>query len=358
MVRARVPRIPADALGQRAQLSQAAGVLPPWLLSVSLITCTVPARAEPVEEAIRIQYSAPSTCPDAASFTAQVRERTARGRLARADELARTFDVRLLADARGFAGDIEFLNDSGAKVNRQVRGEQCEAVVSGLALIMALALDATLRSADSAAMAAPLTAAIPAATAPTTTQARAPTSPSAPMRVTRPALRAIRAGVLGAYGSATSAPQIGVLGELEFRSGRSVRFLAHGAWHELAVDAGRSASLRRLGLETSICPIRADWGAFALTPCAAFDFGALRAAGVPSARLTSVDEETIWFASVGAQLALSWRFAAPFWLELRAASEFPLRAGYRFTFQNPPQTAYQVPVVAGWAGLAAGVRFW
>jgi len=107
----------------------------------------VPARAEGTEEtAVRIQYRAPTACPDAASFMAQLRERTARGRFAEPNELARTFDVELSADAQGFTGDLEFLDDSGAKVSRHVHGEQCAAVVSSLALITALALDAAVPS--------------------------------------------------------------------------------------------------------------------------------------------------------------------------------------------------------------------
>jgi len=46
-------------------------------------------------------------------------------RFAGPNELARTFDVELSADAQGFTGDLEFLDDSGAKVSRHVHGEQC-----------------------------------------------------------------------------------------------------------------------------------------------------------------------------------------------------------------------------------------
>lgn len=69
-------------------------------LLVTLSAATL--HAEPSEDAVRFQYAAPDECPDATSSAAQVRQRTARGRGAEPSELARTFDVRLAADARGF----------------------------------------------------------------------------------------------------------------------------------------------------------------------------------------------------------------------------------------------------------------
>ncbi len=323
---------------------------------MSVATCTVPARAEPGEEAVRIQYTAPVACPDASSFTAQLRERTARGRFAEPGELARTFDLELVADAQGFSGNVEFLDDAGAKVSRHVHGEQCDAVVSSLALITALALDATLPGADTESV--PPLPAQPLATQTQPTPAPSERAPSSPSGVTQRFVRGVRIGVRAGYGGATSAPRLGLLGQLDFRRGAALRLLAHYAWHELAVDAGRSARLQRLGLETSVCPWRVARGAFSALPCASVDLGSLRAGGVPSERLTSAHDETIWWASVGAQLGLAWEPDAPFWLELRAAAELPLRMGYRFTFENPDVTAYQVPYLSGWAGIVAGGRFW
>lgn len=337
-------------------MSQAARVRWRWQLLVSVVAFPAPAFAQPSEDAVRIKYDAPANCPDAASFTSQLRERTQRGRLAEPGELARTFSVTLAADAQGFSGEIEFSDESGATVNRRLHGEECGAVVSSLALITALALDATLRSEDTDAV----------TPSPSTELPRIPEDPprpadvreKSPPRVTQYAVRAVRAGVQGAYGGTLSAPRLGVLGELEFRRGVSLRLTAHYAWHELQVDAERSASLRLMGMETSLCPWRVAWGALALTPCAAVDLGALRAAGVPSAQLTAAGDDSIWWASVSAQFALSFRPSSPFWVELRGVAEFPLRAGYRFTFENPSQTAYQVPAVTGWGGIATGVRFW
>jgi hypothetical protein len=309
--------------------------------------------AEPGEDAVRLHYVAPAECPDANSFASQVRERTTRGRFAESSELARTFDVRLAADARGFSGDVEFLDEGGAKVSRHVHGEQCDGVVSSLALITALALDATLQGAVSEPVASPP---MPADATPTVTPARAVQPQVSPAGVTRRSLRGARLGALAGYGSAISAPQLGLLGQLDF-STLALRLTAHYASREHVVDAGRSVSLRLLGLEASVCPWhfrRATWG---VTPCAALDLGWLRGAGVPSDQLTSTRGDVIWWSALGAQLGLSWEPDAPFWVELRAQAEFPLRWGYQFTFDRPNRTAYEVPYVAGSVALASGVRF-
>ena len=334
-----------------------------WLVRVSVaggvsLAVPVPARAQAVEQALRIQYTAPEACPDAARFAAELRQRTPRGRFAEPGELARTFDVELSADAQGFSGNLQFSGDAGARVSRHVHGEQCDAVVSSLALITALAIDATLAGEDSE----PAAPALPPklAVEPPAQPGPAPATPShsSPTRVTkRRALEGVRLGVLAGYGASSSAPVLGVLGQLDFRRSLSLRLMAHYAWHEFTVDAGRSAQLQRLGLETGVCLRRFRRAAFSAVPCATVDLGSLRAAGVPSERLSSTRNETIWWGSVGVQLALSWEPDAPFWLELRAAGELPLRAGYQFTFENPHAIAYQVPYVSGWGGVAAGVRF-
>ncbi len=142
---------------------------------------------------MRVQYGAPASCPDAESFATQLRERTQRGRLAEPNELARTFSVTLAADAQGFSGEVEFLDESGAKVNRRVHGEQCEAVVSSLALITALALDATLRSEDGEGV--PASAPPDPPRIPQVSPAPIDATHASPTRVTQRGLRAVLVAV-------------------------------------------------------------------------------------------------------------------------------------------------------------------
>jgi hypothetical protein len=329
----------------------------PWLASLAVFSCAALARGEPREEAVRLQYAAPRECPDSASFTAQLRERTARGRLAEPGELARTFSVSIAANPRGFAGGIEFLDESGATVSRRVQGEQCEAVVSSLALIAALALDASLRAEPAEPTDLPRRLA-PAPPAPGRAVVAPPRPPAARPTLRQRSLESARIGLTVGYGSALGAPQLGLLGQLDWRSGLALRLGAHYAWRELSVDAGREAKLRSQALATSLCFWRVRVETWSLAPCAAVELGSLRAEGVLSERLPSARGDTIWWAAVGAELGLAWEPRGPFWVELRGSTAFPLRAGYRFTFENPGVTAYKVPYFAGSGALAAGVRFW
>jgi hypothetical protein len=332
-------------------------------LLLATATWAQPLRAEPAEEAVRFQYTAPSECPDAATFTSRVRERTQRGRLAEPGELARTFSIDVAADAHGFAGDIAFLDDGGIKVARHLHGEQCDAVVSSLALITALALDATLRETEEPAPAP----ASPKTSAPL--EARLPLSPAPKERALAPrprarSLQGARVGLAGAYASALHAPDLGLaprvalLGQLDWRSGFALRLSAHYDWYAFTADEGRRANLRVLGVETSACPWRLRWAELAFAPCATLDLGSLRAEGERGGTLTTAGSKTIVWAAVGAELRAAWEPAGPFWVELHGAAAFPLRATYQFVFRHPTQVAYEVPVLAGAGGMALGVRFW
>lgn len=318
------------------------------------------AGAQPDEEAVRFQYQAPGACPDAASFTARVRLRTQRGREAEAEELARTFTIRVLEEARGFVGDIAFLDDGGAPVSRRVGGEQCEPVVDSLALITALALDATLREAEPSSSAArePTSSPLPGsekAPAPVATARLA-----SPVPAQRPAerwLRSARVGVVGGYETTIEALPLGLLGQLDWRSGLSLRFAAHFASSEHTLGDGRSAELRVLGLESSGCyaPLRVD--ELVLWPCAWLDLGTLRAEGKKSAELPTASGKAIFWASVGPELRVAWEPDVPFWLELRGTLGFPLVV-HGFAFDQPEAKVFEVPRVTAGAGVATGVRFW
>jgi hypothetical protein len=322
---------------------------------VALVTSlSAPTLAQ--EEAVRFRYEAPSECPAAEAFTARVRQRTSRGREADAEQMARTFAVTIRADAPGFTGSIEFLDDQGAPVSRRVHGEECDAVVSSLALITALALDATLRDepapeAEVDAMPKPEVTPSPPAPAPITTRPLAAPAPEAPW------LENARVGLGVAYDANLSAPSFGLLGQLDFRGTWALRLLLHYEDSTIAVDSGRAVGVRLLGLETSVCPPRVSVDDFAIQACAAFDLGSLRARGIQSEALVSVSSETRAWAALGPELRLSWLPREAFWAELRGALPVPLRP-HTFTLENPDRTAYDIPAVSVQAGIAAGVRFW
>lgn len=316
------------------------------------------AQAEPQEDAVRFQYDAPAACPDATSFTARVRQRTTRGREAVAGELARSFNVRVASDPRGFVGAIEFLDDAGAQVSRRVRGEQCEAVVDSLALITALALDATLHEEEPPeAQPAGPTKPVVVEPVPAAVPARVVASPGPPLRPAERWLRSARIGVSAGYDTDIEAPRFGLLGQLDWRSNWSLRFAPHFASSESTVDAGRRAELRIVGLESSVCYglLRSD--DFMVSPCVGLDLGSLRAEGQKSEQLPTASGDSIFWASAGPELRLAWEPELPFWLELQGALGFPLVAR-RFTFHAPPAPVYEVPRFTQAFGVASGVRFW
>jgi len=338
-----------------------------WPLALLLlVTWTLPVSAGASDEAVRFQYTAPPECPDVASFTLRVRERTQRGRAAEPGELARTFTVDVAADADGFAGDIAFLDDGGVRVDRHLHGEQCDAVVSSLALITALALDATLREDEAdappaapAAKEEPLPRPEPRVDTPPAPE-RAPLLPAA----APPALAGARLGLAGAYGSTLharsfgGAPRLAVLGQLDWRSGLALRLSGHYDWYSFTADEGRRVRLRVLGVETSACPWRFRWAELGFAPCATFDLGTLRGEGERGGNLTQPGGDTIVWAAVGAELRAAWEPTGPLWVELRGAAAFPLVAGHQFVLRNPTLVAYEVPILSVAVGMAIGVRFW
>jgi hypothetical protein len=327
----------------------------------SLGTSVEPASAQPgPDDAVRFRYEAPVACPDVAAFTARVRQRTSRGREARPEELARTFALSISPDALGFLGTIEFLDDAGVPVSRRVHGEECDAVVSSLALITALALDATLREqpAPGFEQPAPPRTAVPAQARQPTPASPRPSASLAPRRARgAPLLVSARIGASLAHESLLGAPVLGLLGQLDFRNGWSLRLLAHYEDSTIEVDTGREVSVRLIGLETSVCPLHAHVDEFSFYPCASFDMGSLRAAGERSSALPLVYTSTLLWASLGPELRLAWEPAAALWLELRGATGVPL-VRRTFELQNPQQTALDVQGITFQAGFSGGVRFW
>ena len=336
-----------------------------WLWALGCVLSTPVARAQQpaTEEAIRFQYGAPAECPDLATFTARVRARTARGRVAAADELARTFAVAIAAEARGFSGSVEFLDDTGSSVSRRVHGEACDEVVSSLALITALALDASLRpEPEQPATSKP---------APVVAPPAPPVPALRPVSVARPGWEAdgargpsARVGVSGGYSVPLDAFSLGLLGQLDWPrtssliSGLALRLRGHYADADRDVDTGRHANLRLLGLEVSACPKGVRVDPFTLYLCGAFDLGSLRARGVKSPALPFPGSSTILWVAVGLELRLAWQPEAPFWLECSGQLGTPL-VEHTFRFKAPTAEAFKAePGLSAGAGIVSGVRFW
>jgi hypothetical protein len=316
--------------------------------------CAESADAKESAQAVRFQYEAPAECPGVAELTARVRERTERGRPAEASELARTFVLRIARDGAGFVGSVEFLDDSGSSVDRLVRGEQCDAVVSSLALITALALDATLNEDEPDPVLAPPPA---PRTLPRVAPAPSTVPPPRPRPMTPARSVAARVGAVGSYATAIDSWTYGLLGQLDWPGGLALRFVGHYASDDRVVDRGRRANLRLMGVTGSGCYWSLRGEAFSLQPCLGLDFGSLRGRGIQSDALPKAYSQTMVWAALGPELRLAWEPAPPFWLELHGNLHFPLVA-YEFRFELPDRLVYEPPRVTAALGVATGVRFW
>lgn len=298
-----------------------------------------------------VEYSAPVECPDQSAFVERVRERTERGRGA----ALTGFVVRITPAASGFAGELELVDETGATVSRRVQGEQCDAVVTSLALIAALALDTGSHVAGEVAAAPAAPAPVPApAPAPEPAPAKpapAAAPPSAPRRIVA------RVGAVAGYDAPLAAFSYGLLGQLDWRKSWAFRLTAHFGNAERDVD-GRRAELRLIGIELSVCPRWIHGSGFAIYPCGLFDLGSLSAEGVPGSALVSTDSASTPWAALGPGLRLAWEPDVPFWAELHGRLEVPL-VSHEFVFEDPPASVYKVEPkkVSAGAGVAAGVRF-
>jgi hypothetical protein len=127
-------------------------------VALSVIVPTVVAshaRADAPSRPARVDYEAPTSCPDARAFEGQVRARSSRIVL-RADA-ATSVRVRIGARAGRFEGDVVIVETGGGPTQQRHVEGSCADVVAALSLIAALALDPT------------------ASTSPTPTAAPAPT---------------------------------------------------------------------------------------------------------------------------------------------------------------------------------------
>ncbi len=89
-------------------------------------------------ETIRVSYDAPELCPAESEFESEMRARTAKVAFG---EDGRAFDVSVETGESGFVGRLAITEPDGTRNDQSLDGADCTEVVSGLALIAALAVD-------------------------------------------------------------------------------------------------------------------------------------------------------------------------------------------------------------------------
>lgn len=323
------------------------------VFSVALLLASAGARAE--QSPVRIEYSAPESCPDASEFERRVRERIQRARFAKDGEIARTFRVIVQSKPERSVARVEFVDADGEKVSRTLGADTCDEVVNAIALVTALAMEARAGSEDPAPA--------PGARPPTTaaTPEPAPTTPPPPVPAATPADDAPRwdagMGVDVASGYAPSL-SVGLRLFVEMAPAFfSVRAsVLHADSGKVSVEDGRTR-FRFWGARVEGCPLRVPLGAsFAATPCAGVEAGALQGEGLPGRGIVETHEATEpWFAAL-ALGRLQAEVDSFLLLEAQADVRFPL-VRHEFYLERPDRSVHDVPAVAFGASLGIGFRF-
>jgi hypothetical protein len=314
------------------------------------------ASAQLAAEPVRFDYRAPPGCPDGDSFRARVDARTKRARVAEPGELARNFVVEVRADGAGAMATLSFSDSRGAPVVRAVRGETCDEVVSAIALVTALAIEAGTTEAGSPRSAAPQQpkAATPARADPPAEMGGKRT-PRAPEPDVLAVLVGAETGVTTWLGPSPSLG-IGVFGELGRYAGASGRLtLLRATSHALVAlpdDAStfRGADFTALVARIEGCPLAAALGSgFRAVPCLGLGLGALEGAG-DRATIDNPERRSIPWADLVPALRVDWTLADSLVFFLEGELGIPLRR-HDFVLHNPDQTVFTVPT------LGAGVSF-
>lgn len=124
----------------------------PTLLAASagaVVAFVADSAAAEREEPILFEYVSPPECPGTEHVLEQVRSYTTRWTLAPAGTEARRFVLRITRDGTSYVGQLDLTSASGPGVGRDIRGESCEDVAAGLAVVVALAIDPTSSGAPS-----------------------------------------------------------------------------------------------------------------------------------------------------------------------------------------------------------------
>lgn len=106
--------------------------------ALSLLAGVSPALAL-AEQEVQFEYVAPPGCPSQADFLSRVRARVLGASPEKPPVERRGLVVRVNIDPRRGAAHVEFREPGAVPVVRQVQGDDCEELVSGVALITALA---------------------------------------------------------------------------------------------------------------------------------------------------------------------------------------------------------------------------
>jgi hypothetical protein len=304
-------------------------------------------------EKVRVTYDASSGCPGSNAFLEQVRARVGAGWEAPPNELARTIEVRVTVGDERSVARIDFVDENNQPISRVVTAKTCDEVVTGIALVTALAIESRIaeavgKSEPATATAAPAASELPAAQRapeePKVTPAPAPVPVQTPREESGPpphydfgggviasagALPGITFGFRGFVGVGwRGGPDLRIGGE--FSNTGSVQSTVNGNTY----DSKFSLALGR----ASMCPL-AFGEALRFLPCAGIEIGSISAKGFDASRsglqVEGGEASGVWvapFASLRADV--TWEI---FFAEAELSLAFPVLPPKRdFVFQRTP----------------------
>lgn len=359
--------------------------------ALALLASVRPASAQAVErpaEKVRVTYQATPGCPGSDAFFEQVRARVGSGWEAPPNELARTIEVRVTGGAEKSVARIDFVDENKQPIARVVTAATCDEVVTGIALVTALAIESRIAEAVGKSE-APMPAPAPQTTeraseAPETTQRAAPVP--VPAHVDRedqspPPRFDVGGGARFAAG-ALPHPAIGFAGFVGLGFPRGPDFRLGVDFSSTGSVETRSQAAAAAGLDSryvssfslllgrgTICPL-AFGTVPRVLPCAGVELGRLHGEQVGSTggglRIDPTEPQNlVWFAPfLAVRVDAEWDI---FFVEIEASATVPVAPiGRDFVFlttvpngQRSDQVSEKVysiwPIVPG-ADLALGLR--
>jgi hypothetical protein len=326
--------------------------------------------------AVRFDYRAPTECPSAAAFEQRVRERSLHVRVATEAELARTFDVAVLVTEDAASARVEFVDDDGSHTSRTVGGTTCDEVVSSIALVVALAIDARATRGSDRAAPSDAPSASPEARRQPPPRKEPPSPPNAGTSSAARVPRTTRGG-RGLVSTAHAwAPRVGLGAGFASHEGPSgaLALDAFVAAHPFSprssvrgslfhfrsgatTSSGQVATFRGYGLRAEACPWALLVRTFFAEPCAGLDLGAIQAKGFAGPSVLNPRSSTRFWWQVEAMSRLGVRLGRVV-LEAQGELAVPLFS-YRFGFgaETGGVPAFRMPRAGVGARAGAGVRF-
>jgi len=384
----------------RAVCPRVPGVAVPTVLLASVLLVHSARAGAPV----LFDYNAPAECPSRADFLERVRARAPRVELTEDSAVARRFVVTVGLDAKGARARVDFAHATGAQVSRSIRGETCDEVVSGIALISALALEGRVPALSdpdpvSGSPAAEGSASFPQSPGQAAPQppsvadaaesALVPSEPLAPTNKPVPKSTAASAVVSGETQPEPRAPRRSTVAPLapRFAAGVGAGFASHSGpsgapfldaffaanlfarravargsvWHfrsSAETADGKVAHFRGYGLRLEGCVRLLDDGRFYLDPCLATDVGVLSGSAEASPALIEPRDSLRGWWSSSAVARLSAAFSGRLLLEVQGEFAVPVLV-HRYGFGDPPanQALWEVPRVGMLGRAGVGYLF-